>query len=231
MEDLKMSDAYIENIDLTMAKPKMQRDGVYLSSGKRFLDIFCVLVFGPVAIPFILLIWVGAFLNGGSGFYAQPRVGRNGVIFNCWKIRTMSVDADEELAKMIEEDTEIANEWRSNQKLRKDPRITRFGQFLRASSIDELPQLWNILVGDMSFIGPRPFTPDQQALYDGAVSNAAYYLLRPGLSGLWQVQSRNVGNFKDRVQFDEKYAKSISFFSDLKIALWTVVVVFRVSGK
>ncbi len=204
---------------------------LYRTVGKRLLDIAVVILILPIVLPVIIVVWLVMFLGGGTGFYSQPRIGKGGKQFRCWKIRTMETDAEKRLVEFIEKDPELAREWQINQKLRDDPRITAFGNFLRKTSVDELPQLWNVLTGDMSLIGPRPFTPNQKKLYDGGQISRAYYLLRPGISGLWQVESRNTGEFIDRVSFDETYAKSMSLFYDLRIAIQTVFVIVRATGK
>lgn len=117
-------------------------------------------------------------------------------------------------------------EWESTQKLKHDPRITRFGRFLRKSSLDELPQLWNVLKGDMSLVGPRPMLPEQRGLYPGL----AYYELRPGLTGTWQVSERNESTFSKRAEFDRGYFESLSFLGDLNVLARTVSVVLRGTG-
>lgn len=205
--------------------------GLYHRLGKRALDIIVVLLILPIAVPLVLLSWLLTKRDGGAGFYLQPRVGRHGKSFSCLKIRTMVTNADDVLANLIESDPEIAREWRETQKLDRDPRITRLGQLLRKTSVDELPQLWNVLMGQMSLIGPRPFTLDQKVLYDGSYSQLAYYDLRPGISGLWQVDCRNSGRFQDRVRYDEQYSADLSLLSDIGIAFRTIGVVMQATGK
>jgi lipopolysaccharide/colanic/teichoic acid biosynthesis glycosyltransferase len=139
--------------------------------------------------------------------------------------------ADELLARLVEEDDHIAREWLHHQKLTRDPRVTRLGRILRRSSLDELPQLWNVLNGTMSLVGPRPFTPDQRALYAGGRGDLAYYGLRPGISGFWQVSRRNAGSFAERVSFDEQYGRSVSLLTDLSILWRTFAVVLRATGR
>ncbi|MGR3290132.1 MAG: sugar transferase [Paracoccaceae bacterium] len=207
------------------------RFGLYAAGGKRVLDLVALIVILPIVMPLILLAWIVAMSHGSPGFYRQIRVGRNGKNFVCWKIRTMAPDADQKLIDLVRSDPNIAREWKSNQKLSNDPRITSFGKFLRSSSIDELPQIWNVFKGEMSLFGPRPFTPNQRALYDAAAPLGSYYTLRPGISGLWQVESRNTGEFCDRVNYDEEYARSVSLVSDIKIAFRTVAVVLKATGN
>ena len=166
-------------------------------------------------------------IDGGNPFYHQLRVGRNGRYYKMWKLRTMVVGADDRLEAYLTEDAKAKAEWDSTQKLKSDPRITRFGCILRKSSLDELPQLWNVLKGDMSLVGPRPMLPDQQDLYSGS----AYCRLRPGITGPWQVSDRNNSTFAERVWFDTNYDRKLSFKTDLQLLLATVRVALRATGN
>ena len=143
-----------------------------------------------------------------------------------WKLRTMVVDADARMAAHLAANPEAKAEWDRHQKLRADPRITRFGQFLRKSSLDELTQLFNVFVGDMAIVGPRPMMLNQQSLYPGM----AYSLVRPGLTGLWQTTDRNQTSFEARADYDTVYVDTLSFGSDVRIILKTVKVVARGTG-
>ncbi|MDF2233276.1 sugar transferase [Albimonas sp. CAU 1670] len=203
------------------------REGFYVRHGKRALDVLLCLVFLPVAGPLILLFALLARLDGGPGFYGQNRVGRGGKLFKCWKVRTMVVDADDRLEAYLDSNPAARREWDVTQKLRDDPRITVFGGFLRTTSLDELPQLWNIFVGDMSFVGPRPFTPSQTDIYNGM----SYYALRPGLTGPWQVGARNDDSFATRAIYDSTYARRVSLWVDLGVLLRTARVVFERTGR
>jgi lipopolysaccharide/colanic/teichoic acid biosynthesis glycosyltransferase len=142
------------------------------------------------------------------------------------KLRTMVPDADRQLEAYLSRDAEARLEWNSTQKLKSDPRITWLGRFLRKTSLDELPQLWNVLVGDMSLVGPRPMMPSQRPLYHGL----AYYNLRPGITGIWQVSDRNESAFSKRAEFDTEYEETMSFRNDLWLLWSTVWVVLRGSG-
>ena len=207
------------------------RRSIYLSFGKRFADITAVLLASPFLLPLTLITWLAVRLSGSPGIYGQERIGRGGRVFKCWKIRTMVPDAETLLEDYLANNPELAREWHESQKLRNDPRITRLGRFLRRTSLDELPQFWNVLVGDMSLIGPRPFTPAQKPLYDSDPRAASYYRLRPGLSGMWQVASRNRTTFRARVGFDHAYLSQVSFRLDLKLMFRTISVVIRATGS
>lgn len=206
------------------------RPSLYVAYGKRCLDLGLILAALPVILPVMALIAVLAALGGGRPFYSQMRVGRDGAIFRCWKFRTMIPDADAALARILAENPVLAAEWRQNQKLRRDPRVTRLGAFLRKTSLDELPQLWNVVTGTMSIVGPRPFTPDQRDMYPGGRGAADYYRMVPGLTGLWQVSPRNRSSFAERAIYDSAYFVQIGLVMDLRIILRTVGVVLRGTG-
>ncbi|MEC9434611.1 MAG: sugar transferase [Pseudomonadota bacterium] len=201
--------------------------GWYAAHGKRVLDLALLALVAPVAAPLVLLLCLLTRFDGGPALYAQPRVGRGGRLFRCWKIRSMVVDADDKLEAYLQSCPEARVEWDRDQKLRHDPRVTAFGHFLRSTSLDELPQLWNILTGEMSFVGPRPFTPNQIELYRGV----SYYSLRPGLTGPWQVGERNHTSFGARAAYDTSYARDLSLAHDLGILLRTVRVVLWRTGR
>jgi len=206
---------------------RMPQQRLYRRSVKRWLDVLFVLAALPIILP-VLLILAGALAIGGhSPFFRQERIGLGGRVFTLWKLRTMVPDAEARLAEHLARDEAARREWDAYQKLACDPRITSFGQFLRKSSLDELPQLWNVLVGDMSLVGPRPMLPEQQDLYPGT----AYYALRPGLTGTWQISDRNQSTFAQRADFDSDYERNLSFVTDFRILLATVGVVLRATGK
>lgn len=200
------------------------RHGFYRSYGKRFLDFFLALILVPVVVPVLIVL---ALLIGRSPFYSQTRIGKDGRTFRMWKLRSMVRDADAALAACLARDPKLRREWDLNQKLDQDPRITRIGRLIRKTSFDELPQLWNVLRGDMSIVGPRPMMLDQKDLYPGQ----AYYRLRPGLTGPWQVSDRNAVSFRARAQFDEDYEHHLSFRGDCGLILKTIRVVLRATGK
>nr|WP_267901433.1 sugar transferase [Amaricoccus solimangrovi] len=198
-------------------------------SPKRFLD--CALA-GALLVLFapLMAVIAGAIvlLDGGRPFYSHTRVGYGGRIFGCLKFRTMHRDADEILAAHLAKDPEAAREWAEARKLRVDPRVTPVGAFLRRTSLDELPQLLNVLKGEMSCVGPRPVTREELPRYD---AHAADYLrARPGLTGLWQVTGRSAADFPTRVSFDHRYVSTWSFLADLSILARTPFAVLRGEG-
>lgn len=203
-----------------------RRFNLYRDGGKRLLDIAFVLAALPIVLPLLGALLLLAALDGHSPLYRQARVGRGGRLFRMLKIRTMVPDAEMRLAELLACDPQARDEWVETQKLKCDPRITSAGGFLRRSSLDELPQLWNVLTGEMSLVGPRPMLPEQQELYPGS----AYYRLRPGLTGPWQISERNEGCFAGRSDYDTDYEQTLSLRGDLSILMRTVTVVLRGTG-
>jgi exopolysaccharide production protein ExoY len=210
------------------ARPLVQR--VYARRLKRGLDLALVLLAAPFVLPLIALLALLVALDGGPAFYGQVRVGRGGARFTCWKLRSMAVDADARLAALLEADPEAAAQWARCQKLRRDPRVTRLGRILRACSLDELPQLWNVFAGDMSLVGPRPMTPEQVSMYPAGPYRDAYCAVRPGLTGFWQVSERHEGAFTARAGFDARYVEEVSLTTDAALLARTVSVVLRGAG-
>ncbi len=195
--------------------------------GKRFLDVSLVLLTLPVSVPLIAIAALALWIESGFPFYRQKRLGRGGRAFAMFKLRTMSRDAEQQLRDILATDAELRREWHFTQKLKCDPRITRVGGFLRRTSIDELPQVWNVLRGDMSLVGPRPMMPDQLNLYGDA---RAYFALQPGLSGFWQVSERNESHFSYRADVDKSYLGRVSLWVDISVLWKTIFVVFRRTG-
>jgi exopolysaccharide production protein ExoY len=193
---------------------------------KRFFDISLVVLAAPVVLIVVGVVALLVASDGGRPFYTQDRVGRGGRVFTIWKLRSMVADADERLEAHLISDAAARAEWDAMQKLKSDPRTTRIGRMIRKCSVDELPQLWNVLVGDMSLVGPRPMMPSQQEIYFGS----AYYRLRPGITGPWQVSARNESTFADRARFDTDYDKNLSLRTDLGLLMATVRVVLRGTG-
>jgi exopolysaccharide production protein ExoY len=193
---------------------------------KRGMDIVGASLIGVLVLPLLCILAIIIRMDGGKAFYCQRRLGENGKVFSIWKLRSMVPDAELCLQRYLTENPEARMEWDLSQKLRDDPRITPIGRYLRKYSIDEFPQLWNVIIGDMSLVGPRPMFPEQRALYPGT----AYFHLRPGMTGLWQVSERNGSSFAEREKFDTRYAETLSLRTDLSTLLMTVAVVFRGTG-
>lgn len=193
---------------------------------KRVLDVTFVLLVLPFLLPFLAIVGVLIALDGHSPFFRQERVGLKGQRFFMWKFRTMVPNAESHLQSYLASNADARAEWDERQKLTVDPRITKVGRILRRTSVDELPQLINVLTGEMSLVGPRPMMPSQQALYPGH----AYYRLRPGLTGSWQVSERHKSTFADRAIYDDAYETELSFLTDANIIVKTVGVVFRCTG-
>ena len=202
------------------------RGGLYRRFGKRALDIALVLLAAPMVSPVIALLVILVRTDGGPAFYGQNRVGKDGRLFKLWKLRSMVVDADARLEECLASDPAARAEWDRSQKLRNDPRITRWGAALRKSSLDELPQLWNVLRGDMSLVGPRPFLPEQTEMYPGG----AYYMMRPGLTCFWQTGDRNDSSFAARAIDDARYAREMSMGTDVTLIFKTFGVMMRATG-
>jgi exopolysaccharide production protein ExoY len=202
----------------------------YAKAGKRAVDFLLAIIMLPTILLVMLVAWPFVVRDGGPMFYRHPRVGRNGKVFGCLKIRTMRTDSAEQLALLLSTDPKAAREWAETQKLDKDPRITRFGHVLRKTSIDELPQLWNVITGDMSLVGPRPVTAAELDRYGEA--RDAYTSVRPGITGLWQIApSRYDMTYAERVELDVSYARSVSFAGDLRILWGTVIWAINPNGK
>src|SRR6056297_3312058 len=210
------------------AKPQPDKRSrlIYQNGAKRCLDIALVLLTLPISLPLILGMMCLVALDGSRPIYRQKRLGRGGRIFHMIKIRTMVPGSDALLEYHLRKNPEARREWDETQKLKRDPRITGVGCFLRKSSLDELPQLWNVLMGEMSLVGPRPMMVDQEALYPGT----AYFDLRPGITGLWQISDRNTTSFAGRADFDDRYLNSCSLSQDISILLRTIGVVLRGTG-
>jgi Undecaprenyl-phosphate galactose phosphotransferase WbaP len=195
---------------------------------KRVFDILVSTTLLTLLFPLFVYLHFKITQDGGPLIYGHTRVGRNAVPFQCLKFRTMAVNSAEVLADLLARDPVARAEWEQDFKLKNDPRVNRFGRFLRRSSIDELPQLWNVLRGDMSLVGPRPVV---QAELERYRDDVAYYLMsRPGMTGLWQVSGRNDVDYGTRVYFDAWYVKNWSLWTDLVILFKTVGVVLKRAG-
>lgn len=196
---------------------------------KRALDIVLAglaLVFLlPLMLPIALLI---RSHDGGRALFVQNRIGLNGATFRCYKFRSMVVDSEARLQTLLASDPEARAEWEASQKLTHDPRITRLGSFLRKSSLDELPQLFNILRGEMSIVGPRPIVRNEIAKY--GADFAFYSAVKPGLTGLWQVSGRSNTTYDERVALDVRYVREWSVLGDIAIILKTIPAILFSRG-
>lgn len=205
------------------------RGAFYRSFGKRAFDLAFAAAGLLMAAPLILFLMLLVWVEGGRPIFRHARVGQGGRSFGCLKIRSMRPDAEAALAAILAADPAAAAEWAADQKLTNDPRVTRIGSFLRKSSLDELPQLVNVLRGEMSVVGPRPITAGEVARY-GAFADS-YMAVRPGLTGPWQVSGRNDISFDERVALDAGYARSHSLAGDVAIVAKTAVSILRLTGK
>lgn len=204
----------------------VDRSGSYRNGLKRALDVTLVLIAAPLVLPLVLIMAALVALDGANPFYSQLRLGKDGRVFRIWKLRSMVPNAEARLREYLADDPEARAEWNRAQKLKRDPRVTRVGWLLRKISLDELPQLLNVFTGSMSLVGPRPMMTGQRHLYFGK----SYYRMRPGITGFWQISTRNESEFIARVQYDDKYDHSLSFWTDVKILVRTVAVVLRGTG-
>jgi lipopolysaccharide/colanic/teichoic acid biosynthesis glycosyltransferase len=194
--------------------------------GKRFFDMIIVACTAPLWLPVLgLLAFAVKCTSRGPAFYAQERLGRGGVPFRCVKLRTMVVDADGGLETLLSSDPELRNEFDDMFKLRRDPRVTRFGRLLRHSGLDELPQLFAVFTGEMSLVGPRPIVRRETEYYGQYLP--LMQSVRPGLTGLWQVSGRNDIPYPLRVACDVQYVLTRTLWSDLRMIVQTISLAFR----
>jgi Undecaprenyl-phosphate galactose phosphotransferase WbaP len=195
---------------------------------KRVIDIIGSLALLVLFSPLFLVVALMVSLDGGPVFYRHKRIGRDGKPFGCLKFRTMILGAEACLNEYLSYHPEQRREWEQDQKLAFDPRVTAIGNVLRRLSLDELPQLVNVLVGEMSLVGPRPVTEGELKHYGAAAS--AYLAVRPGLTGPWQVSGRNDVSYATRVAMDEAYVRNFSLWNDIVILLRTPGVVLSKKG-
>lgn len=195
---------------------------------KRCIDLGILLLSSPVILPLVVLIAILVKCTSkGKIFYGHKRIGKNGKEITAWKFRSMVMDADKRLKELLENNPDMKREWDEHQKLEHDPRITSIGKFLRKTSLDELPQLFNILLGEMSFVGPRPVTEPEREKYGDTFKYI--FSVTPGLSGMWQISGRSSTGYDDRIFLDTFYIQNWSIWLDIWIILQTFIVV--VTGK
>ena len=213
--------------------PKIESQGRLLSSDPaeiRFLDLLgsiaLMIIFGPLMLLIALAVYVA---NPGPILFKQKRVGRYGRMFYCYKFRTMATDAEARLEAVLASDPAARAEWERDHKLKNDPRIVGIGRFLRKSSLDELPQIFNVFKGEMSLVGPRPIVAAEKLKYGRYISY--YCAVRPGITGLWQINGRNDVSYRRRVAFDVIYAKKSKTVDYIRILLMTVPSVLASRGS
>ena len=196
---------------------------------KRGVDLALILLLSPILLPILLLV-VAAVRASSSGpiFFSHRRIRRHGQFFTMWKFRTMCVDSAEVLETYLRANPAAQAEWRLTHKLKHDPRVTPLGRFLRKSSMDELPQLWNVIIGNMSLVGPRPIVAAEVERY--GTFFADYCKVKPGVTGLWQVSGRSHIDYPKRVRLDSEYVQTWSLWSDLAILLRTLTSVINRDG-
>ena len=196
---------------------------------KRIMDLIVSVTLLFVLAPILLLIALIILMDSpGSPLFSQDRLGRHGRHFRIVKFRSMRVDAESELNRVLATDVAARSEWDAERKLREDPRVTRIGRFLRATSVDELPQLINVALGHMSLVGPRPIVEDESGKYGDSIKT--YYSVLPGMTGLWQVSGRNDLAYEDRIRCDVNYATHVSLLLDLRILARTLPSVIARRG-
>ena len=195
---------------------------------KRLFDVLLTAALLAVLAPFMAIVALVTGMDGGSIFYGHRRIGARGQSFTCWKFRTMVPNAAAVLSEILARDPQTRAEWERDFKLKCDPRVTRAGKFLRTTSLDELPQLFNVLKGEMSLVGPRPIVRDEIPRYGAAFHD--YVRCRPGITGIWQVSGRTDTDYATRVRLDQRYARSRSLGLDCRILALTARVVIRRHG-
>jgi lipopolysaccharide/colanic/teichoic acid biosynthesis glycosyltransferase len=209
--------------------PCATRDKWSYRFAKRIFDFLLALVLFVLLGPTVLLyVAVLKLCLRGPVFYRQRRIGQNGRRFYLYKFRTMIPHSDSVLVTHLAAVSDARREWQEHQKLRKDPRVTRLGALLRRTSLDELPQVLNVLIGQMSFVGPRPIVEEELTRYGASLP--FYTAVKPGLSGLWQVSGRGELSYSARVTLDVQYVKTWSFMQDMRILLKTPAAVWQCDG-
>jgi exopolysaccharide production protein ExoY len=226
------------SIEQTVFHNRATTRGRYLNKDagltlKRAIDISGAILLLILVAPLFLIVALTISIKGGPGpiIYRQERIGRAGRRFLCLKFRTMHSDAEDALRDLLAQDPHAKAEWERTQKLTRDPRVSQIGHVLRTTSLDELPQLWNVLRGDMSLVGPRPVTSgEMRKWYEVLGGAAAYKTVRPGITGLWQVSGRNRTTYESRVALDRHYVENLSLRNDTIILFRTFGAVIRRVG-
>lgn len=225
-----MSDPLSSNSTLAIPFPTVENFKIQHDAAKRFFDILFSSLILILGLPiFFLIALIVRFSSKGWVIYSQERVGRGGRPFKCYKFRSMYPDADTRLKELLNNSPMLQEEWDKNHKLKNDPRVTPIGRFLRKTSLDELPQFWNVLKGDLSIVGPRPVV---KAEIQKHFKEKALFIfsIRPGLTGLWQVSGRSNTSYEERIKMDEEYVRTRSFLLDLKLVFLTIPALFFSKG-
>lgn len=197
---------------------------------KRIIDIIVSIIGIVILIPLTVVIWIANIIVKDSGpvFYVHERIGKNGKLFKLYKYRSMVVNADDKLSQYLAKNEDARIEYREYKKLQNDPRVTGVGDIIRKTSIDEFPQFINVLKGEMSLVGPRPYLPREQE--DMGESYNEIIKVKPGLTGLWQVNGRSDTTFEYRMQIDQGYIATRTTMLDIKIIIRTILKVFKKEG-
>ena len=229
-EDEAINENIIET-EVTTDVKENKKVGIVYTICKKVIDILAGILGTILLIPVTIIVWLVRLIkheNDGPLFFEQLRIGKNGKQFRLYKFRTMVMNADEKLYKYLEENEEARKEYKKYKKLKDDPRITKLGAFLRKTSLDEFPQFINILKGDMSLVGPRPY------LYREKIDMGDYYdqivNVKPGITGYWQVNGRNDVDFEERTYLDTYYIEHRGIIMDIKIILKTILKIFKREG-
>jgi len=213
-----------------LQQPQIKIANITHSPLKRAFDVFFSLAVLVLTAPLFLIIYLLIRTTSkGRAIYYQERIGRAGIPFRCYKFRSMYSDAESRLQDILKNDPQKHEEWERNHKLRNDPRITQIGKFIRRSSLDEFPQFWNVLKGDLSVVGPRPVVSEEIVKHFGKKAEKILSI-RPGLTGLWQVSGRSDISYAARVALDEKYVDERSFALDLKLIMLTIPRMLSTKG-
>ena len=197
---------------------------------KRLFDIiFSAIILILLSPLFLILSCIVYSTSKGPIFYSSKRISVGGKVIYCWKFRTMHKNADQKLHQLLSSHPKLKEEWDLHHKLKKDPRITKIGSFLRKTSLDELPQFWNVLKGDLSTVGPRPLSEEEvyKVILQG---KGKMFSVKPGITGLWQTSGRSLISFQNRILLEEQYAENHSFFIDIKLILKTILIMIFPKG-
>ena len=221
-----MSHFFSHEVALLRVRNNLRRWPARLT--KRLFDTLVAALLLVLLSPLMLVIALLLKLEGGSVLFAHQRIGKNGRKFDCYKFRSMVPNAEQQLQNLLQHNAQLKAQWDKEHKLKDDPRISRMGDFLRRTSLDELPQLFNVLKSEMSLVGPRPIVQDELQKY--GLEKSYYLMVRPGMTGLWQVSGRNDVDYETRVYLDAWYVKNWSLWYDLAILIKTIKVVFGRNG-